>query len=74
MGTNSLTFPGRLAHQLINNKEVIAGDDGFYVYWPTNKFGTFDSRLLRQIADFLDWLNEPWQKQIEEYFKDQNNA
>jgi hypothetical protein len=71
MGTNSLTFPGWLAHRLINDKEIIAGNDGFYVYWPTKQIGAFDSRLLRQVADFLDWLNEPWQQQIEEYFKDQ---
>jgi hypothetical protein len=52
-------------------KEVIAGDDGFYCYWPEPSRGFLSSDDLRIIADYLDEINKPWQKQIDRYFNEQ---
>lgn len=49
--------------------DIILGDDGFYVFWPTTTKGAFAPHNLRQIADLLDEMNEPWRKDIEEYFE-----
>ena len=40
-------------------------DDGYNVYW-TDK-GYLTSRQLRQIADYLDKINEAWDKDFQEY-------
>jgi len=42
--------------------------DGYVKYWPEESGGYLESFDLRCIADELDRLNEPWQKQINEYF------
>lgn len=44
--------------------------DGFYVFvFPDGRNGAFEAHVLRSIADQLDKMNEPWQKQIDEDFK-----
>jgi len=48
--------------------DIVRGDDGFYVFWPTTHFGYMHAYQLRWIADELDRLNEPWEKEIKEYF------
>ena len=49
-------------------KEIIADVSGFYYYWPKGNKGMFCSASLRVIADELDRINEPLDKEIEAYF------
>lgn len=47
----------------------VAGDDGFFVYWPTQAVqGAYTAHDLRIIADELDARNKDWQESINEYF------
>ena len=48
--------------------EVISGDDGFFAFWPELRGGFWEAHVLRAIADNLDKINAPWEKQIEAYF------
>ena len=48
-------------------KNIVLDVDGFYYYWPDGN-GHYAPHHLREIADELDRMNEPWEKQIEEYF------
>ena len=50
--------------------EMVAGDDGFYVFWPTGNLGAYSAALLRSIADKLDEKNKPvWKYYDENYFR-----
>ena len=44
--------------------------DGFY-YFDPNAVGCFTAHQLRWIADELDQMNAPWEKQLDEYFKNE---
>jgi hypothetical protein len=45
--------------------------DGFWVYNPSKGGGGyFDAPFLRILADKLDELNEPWNKHLEEFFRE----
>lgn len=46
--------------------DVVQFEDGYYYYWPEGSIGGFSSHNLRQIADQLDKMNEPWDKIIQE--------
>lgn len=46
-------------------------EDGFYYLFPRPDGGCYPPYLLRWIADELDRLNEPHQKEIEKYFSGQ---
>ena len=48
--------------------DVLAKEDGFYDFWPTLSGGCWPAYLLRQIADELDALNEPLDREIEDFF------
>jgi len=61
----------RLIDIIEERQEVIVGDDGFYYYWPEQNRGFLSSDDLRIIADYIDEINEPWQKNIDEYFAKQ---
>jgi len=52
-------------------KDIVRGEDGFYIYWPTLGGGAYTAHCLRLIADVLDERNAPWQKELEDYFNDQ---
>jgi hypothetical protein len=42
--------------------------DGFFYFWPEEATeGYFSPHHLRWLADELDKLNEPWQKEIDDY-------
>jgi hypothetical protein len=43
--------------------------DGFYVYDAIHRPGFMPSYMLRALADKLDELNEPYEKQMKEYFE-----
>lgn len=49
-------------------KHIMPLEDGFYYWWPTHGVGALTSNNLREIADLLDDINEPWEEQIKEYF------
>lgn len=50
-------------------KDIICGDDGFYVYWPTSQ-GYMNEYMLRLVADVLADMNFDWQQQINKYFEE----
>ena len=58
-------FTGRVAHLMAKDIDCCA--DGFYSYWPQDRGGYIEPRHLRWMADLIDWLNEPWQRQIDDY-------
>jgi hypothetical protein len=64
-------FDARHAHQFAS--DFIQDVDGFFYYYvlPESKSGTISAYTLRQIADLLDWVNEPWQANIEAYFEEE---
>jgi hypothetical protein len=51
-------------------KDFIAGDDGYYMYWPTTNLGAYTAHNLRIIADELDRKNKPWDDQVQAYFSE----
>lgn len=53
-------------------KDIIMGDDGFYVYWPEGNKGALTSHDLRELADELDRMNCKWEEIINEYFEDED--
>jgi hypothetical protein len=54
--------------------EFIIKEDGFYDFWPEHpsKGGYWSSYILREIADKLDKLNAPYEKDLDEYFAKNN--
>ena len=48
-------------------EDLITGDDGFKVYWPEKSRGYLTAADLRIIAEYIDELNVPWQKELDEY-------
>lgn len=63
-----------IKHHEQDNKDIIPGDDGFYVFWPDRFTGAFSAANLRAIADRLDELNAPWEKEINDYFEKQSST
>lgn len=64
----------KLIEVIDQNKDIIAGDDGFYIFWPTRiSSGALTAQDLRIIADELDRRNAPWQSQLEKYFEETPN-
>ena len=52
------------------NGDLVRGDDGFFIYWPTSlaSRGALTSWMLRALADEIDRLNEPAEAALAEYF------
>ena len=43
--------------------DILIVEDGYYEFWPElNRGGYWPSWVLRDIADKVDMLNEPWDK------------
>jgi len=63
----------RLAYE---HGDIIAGDDGFYIYWPSQseQRGALTEWDLRAIADELARINAPWAAEIEQHFSSPNPA
>lgn len=59
----------RVLTMLEERKEIVAGDDGFYYYWPEGH-GALSSADLRIIADELERRNAPLEAELEEYFSE----
>jgi hypothetical protein len=45
--------------------ELVAGDDGYVVYWPKGCHGAFTAWTLRLFADELDRRNAVWDAQVQ---------
>lgn len=54
------------------NDEFVTLDDGYKYWWPDKLNGCVSAYQLRELADELDKLNEPWQQEIENYFNGEN--
>lgn len=50
----------RLIISLDVNKEFIIAEDGYVYYWPQGAGGCLNERILRIIADELEWRNAEW--------------
>ena len=48
--------------------DFVAGDDGFYNYWPELNGGYWSAEVMRTIANMLDEMNAPWAAEMEAYF------
>lgn len=48
--------------------DILQKEDGFYDFWPELRGGYWESSIMREIADKLDALNAPWEKEIDNYF------
>ena len=46
--------------QLIRRAELIRGDDGYYIFFPSHLGGGFSAYHLRLIAEIMDELDAPW--------------
>ena len=54
---------------IIPASEFVAGDDGYYVYWPESATGgAYSAHMLREIANHLDTLNADWDAQVQKHF------
>ena len=53
---------------LLKHKDICPLDCGFWHYWPEKNRGALSSHNLKQVAEILDEINAPWQKQLEQYF------
>lgn len=42
--------------------------DGYYVFWP-EAVGSWEAWVLRDIADLLDKMNQPWDDEVREFFE-----
>lgn len=47
---------------------AVCEESGFWVFYPNDKPGYYESHTLIQIAALLDRLNAPFEKQLFEYF------
>ena len=52
-------------------EDLVQDVDGYYYFWPISNKGSFTAHNLRQIADELDRINAPWDKQINDYFEEE---
>jgi hypothetical protein len=55
----------RRAHE---NGDIVCGEDGFFIYWPTPLQGALNEWTLRLLADELAKLNAPWVEEMERHF------
>lgn len=51
--------------------DIIMGDDGYRVWWPTKMNGYHTEADLRIIADYLEELNKEWDDEVKAYFASQ---
>lgn len=48
--------------------QAVCEESGFWVFYPNDKPGYYESHTLIHIAALLDRLNAPYEKQLAEYF------
>lgn len=50
--------------------ELIIMEDGYFQFWPNEELSGYQtSWQLRLIADIMDELNEPWDKELAAYIE-----
>jgi len=47
-----------LIERLYERNDILAGEDGFFIFWPTRNYGSFTEEDLREIADELERKNK----------------
>lgn len=65
-------YINRVIQVCTENGDIVCGDDGFYIYWPTKQTGALTQVDLRIIADHLESLNKGWEETINNYFNNLN--
>jgi hypothetical protein len=45
--------------------EVVKDVDGYYYWAPPNRGGTWSAAHLDSLAEFLDYLNAEWDKEVQ---------
>ena len=55
-----MTHRDKLIKKVDEHKDIVMGDDGYYVFWPIRNNGALNANDLRIIADELDKRNEDW--------------
>ncbi len=55
-----MTYRDKLINKVDEHKDIVMGDDGYYVFWPIRNHGALLANDLRIIADELDKRNEDW--------------
>lgn len=68
MNLLSLDLPNLYYENGVLLGQILMKEDGYYDFWPELKGGYWSAEVLRQIADLLDQLNAPWEKEINDYF------
>jgi len=48
--------------------QAVCEESGFWVFYPNDKPGYYESQTLIHIAALLDRLNAPYEKELFEYF------
>lgn len=84
-GDHLLSYERQKGYLLIKDNKVffengvylgdfLIKDDGFYDFWPEHPStgGYWPSYVLRELADKLDVLNAPYEKELNEYFENEN--
>ena len=64
-----LEYKIRILRSVWRNKDVLRGDDGYWVFWPTGNKGCYTEADLRMIADLLWEANRKWDNELMEYFR-----
>jgi hypothetical protein len=49
----------------VSEPDLVTGDDGYVVFWPTMNKGCYTAHDLRAIADELDRRNKDWDEFIQ---------
>jgi hypothetical protein len=73
MALSTATTPSPAILDIIHDGKTSIGQalmdvDGFWYYYPVTNGGWSSSHNLRQIADLLDGLNAPYEKELAAYF------
>lgn len=54
------------------DRNLVQGDDGIWVWWPTKNEGAYSDYHLKVIIDELRARNQPIIDEMNEYFKDEH--
>ena len=54
--------------------QILREVDGFFVFYPEQHGGFWPAHMLREVSNKLYELNEPWEKQINDYFDAQTKS
>jgi hypothetical protein len=53
--------------------DFVVAEDGYWVYFPENKGGSWDEYILRLLLDKLCEMNKPWDEEVNKYFDEQRD-